>query len=260
MECELRILVIPDCQVKPGVPLDHMSWIGKLIVDKKPDVIVNIGDFADIPSLSSYDVGKKSFEGRRYVDDLEWVVKAQEMLFNPLFDLQRQQRTNKKKVYSPRLVLTLGNHEQRILRAVENDPKLDGLLKLDDLGYDAYGWEVFPFLEVVDIEGVLFSHYFVTGVMGRPVTSPAALLAKKHMSCVMGHVQTDGIASQYTGNGRRITGIFTGACYLHDEDYLGPQGNKHWRGVWMLNDVHDGEFDVMPLSLKYLEKKYKDDK
>lgn len=73
MECELRILVIPDCQVKPGVPLDHMSWIGKLIVDKKPDVIVNIGDFADIPSLSSYDVGKKSFEGRRYVDDLEWV-------------------------------------------------------------------------------------------------------------------------------------------------------------------------------------------
>ena len=72
----------------------------------------------------------------------------------------------------------------------------------------------------------------------------------------MGHSQIDGIASQYTGNGKRITGIFAGGCYLHKEEYLGPQGNNHWRGVWMLNDVHDGEFDVMPLSLKYLNKKY----
>src|SRR4051812_29162536 len=38
-------LVIPDCQVKPGVRTDHMDWIGNFIVEKKPDVIVNIGDF-----------------------------------------------------------------------------------------------------------------------------------------------------------------------------------------------------------------------
>lgn len=251
-----RILVIPDCQVKPGVPLKHLHWIGDLIVDKRPDVIVCLGDFADMHSLSSYDVGKKAFEGRRYKDDVLSVIEAQIALLSKLHYLQDRQSDNKKKVYKPEMHMLLGNHENRIDRAVNDDPKLEGVLSTDDLQYEAFGWKVHQFLNVVEIEGVLFSHYFTTGVMGRPVTSPAALLAKKHMSCVMGHVQTDGIASNYTGNGKRITAIFAGGCYLHDEEYLGPQGNNHWRGVWMLNDVHDGEFDVMPLSLKYLQRKY----
>jgi hypothetical protein len=37
---------------------------------------------------------------------------------------------------------------------------------------------------------------------------------------------------------------------------MGPQGNKHWRGMLMLHDVNDGAFDLMPVSLKYLRKKY----
>ena len=64
-------LIIPDCQVKPGVPIDHLRWAGNYAAEKKPDVIINIGDFADMPSLSSYDVGKKSFEGRTYQADVE---------------------------------------------------------------------------------------------------------------------------------------------------------------------------------------------
>lgn len=253
-----RILVIPDLQIKEGVPTEHLKWIGRLIADKQPDVIVQIGDFADMPSLSSYDVGKKSFEGRRYSKDIEAVHRAMEELMSPVIELIAHQRANKKKVYKPKLVLTLGNHEDRITRAINNDPKLEGLISIDDLQFSNWGWEVVPFLEVVQIEGVCFSHYFTTGVMGRPVTSPAALLSKKHVSCVMGHVQTDGIASQYTGEGKRITGLFAGSCYMHQEDYLGPQGNKHWHGVWMLNDVRDGEFEPMQLSLRYLNKKYGD--
>lgn len=252
----MKILVIPDVQAKPGVPLHHLRWIGELIVDKQPDVIVQIGDFADMPSLSSYDVGKKSFEGRRYKADIESVHEAQRMLLKPLFELQCTQHNNKKKIYRPRMVMTLGNHDERIIRAVNNDAKLEDLLTIADLAYEGFGWEVHPFLSVVNIEGVCFSHYFTSGVAGRPVTSPNALITKKHVSCVMGHVQQDGIASQYTAEGKRITGIFAGACYLHDEEYMGPQGNVHWRGVWMLNDVKDGEFEPMQLSLSYLEKKY----
>ena len=58
--------IIPDCQVKDGVDLSYLTWVGKYLAEKKPDVIVQIGDFADMPSLSSYDVGRKCFEGRRY--------------------------------------------------------------------------------------------------------------------------------------------------------------------------------------------------
>jgi hypothetical protein len=55
----MKHLFIPDVQAKEGVPFDHLDWIGRFIVDKKPDVIIQAGDFADMPSLSSYDRGKK---------------------------------------------------------------------------------------------------------------------------------------------------------------------------------------------------------
>ena len=79
----IRHLVIPDVQSKPGVTNEHLAWIGQYIADKRPDVIVQIGDFADLPSLSSYDVGKKSFEGRRYKSDLEASHVAMEKLCEP---------------------------------------------------------------------------------------------------------------------------------------------------------------------------------
>ena len=56
----MRHLVIPDTQIKYGEDLSFLTCIGEFIVQKKPDVIIHLGDFADMTSLSSYDVGKKS--------------------------------------------------------------------------------------------------------------------------------------------------------------------------------------------------------
>jgi hypothetical protein len=62
----------------------------------------------------------------------------------------------------------------------------------------------------------------------------------------------------YTADGRMLQSIIAGSCYEHNEDYMGSQGNKHWRGALMLHDVEDGQFDVMPISLKYFNnRKYK---
>jgi hypothetical protein len=249
-----RHFILPDCQVKADVPLEHLSWAGRYCADHHPDVIINIGDFADMPSLSSYDVGKKSFEGRRYVKDIEAATEAMELFLAPIREEQRRLKKNKEKQWNPRMVLTLGNHEDRINRAVNNDSKLEGLIKLEDLPYQ--DWEVVPYLEPITIDGVSYCHFYTSGVLGRPVTSANALLAKKHMSCIMGHVQRKEVAIQYRGDGKRITGIFAGAYYQHDEEYLNPQGNAHWRGCWMLNGVEEGEFDEMPLSMAYLRKKY----
>jgi len=243
-------------KVKDGVDLSYLTWVGKYLAEKKPDVIVQIGDFSDMPSLSSYDIGKKSFEGRRYKTDIEVTRKAMELLLAPIKEYNERARRNKDKQYRPRMVLTLGNHEERISRAVEGDPKLDGTISLSDLKYEHYGWEVIPYLEPIVIDGVVYAHYFTSGVMGRPVTSAAALLSKKHMSAVMGHVQNRQIAYANRADGSQITGLFSGCCYLHDEDYLGSQGNKYWRGIWMLHEVNNGSFDEMPVSLNYLRKKY----
>ncbi|MEM4379925.1 MAG: hypothetical protein QXL01_04475 [Thermoplasmatales archaeon] len=252
----MKIMVIPDGQVKPNTPLDHWTWAGKYAADKRPDVIVNIGDWADMESLSSYDKGKKSFEGRRYNNDIAAITKAVKLFEKPIEDLNERLAESHKKRYTPRKIITLGNHEERILRVTETNPEYEGIISLDDLPYKKFGWEVYQFLDVVIINGVAFSHYFVSGVMNRPITSPAALCSKKHMSCVMGHVQKEGIHTDYRADGKRITGIFAGSFYMHDEQYLGPQGNNYWRGVWMLHNVRDGDFDVMPVSLEYLRKKY----
>lgn len=252
----MKILFIPDCQVKPGVDISYLTWIGEYIVAKKPDIVVNGGDFADMPSLSSYDVGSRSFEGRRYKADIESAIKGMETLLAPIKTYNNRMRRTRHAQYVPRLVGLYGNHEHRIVKATEKDSKLDGTLSLDDLKYKEFGWEMYDFLEVVVIEGVAFSHYFTSGMLGRPVSSAAQCLAKKHMSCVQGHQQGLQIATGHRADGFPITCIIAGSCYTHNEDYLGPQGNKHWRGVIMLHEVENGGFDPMFISLKYLKEKY----
>lgn len=255
----MKIAVIPDCQVKPGISLEYLSWVGQYLAEKKPDIIVNIGDFADMPSLSSYDVGKKEFEGRTYVADIEAVHNGMSMLMQPIYDEQSRLKKNKDRQWKPELILTLGNHENRINRAVSLDRKLEGLVGEADLYYAEFGWQVYPFLEVVVREGIAFSHYFVSGIMGRPITTASALLTKRHMSCIAGHQQGRQIAYATRADGKEMTSIICGSCYQHDEDYLGPQGNKHFRGMYILNEVSDGGFDEMAISLNYLERKYGQD-
>lgn len=252
----MKHFVLPDCQIRPGDDVTFLKHIGNYIIDKRPEVIVCLGDFADMPSLSSYDVGKRQFEGRRYKLDISAVHEAMLVLLGPLYDLQTQQARNKKKVYTPRLVLTMGNHEQRIQRAVDNDPKMEGVIGLSDLSYENFGWEVVPFLDVIVIDGIAYSHYFTTGVAGRPASTANAMLNKKHMSCIAGHQQGLQIATAHRADGQRLTAIIAGSCYEHDEDYMGPQGNKHWRGALMLHEVHDGQFDLMPVSLDFLRKRH----
>lgn len=252
----MRILVIPDTQVREGVPLEHLTWAGQAICEYRPDVIVHIGDHADMPSLSTHDkAGSKYFEGLRYQKDIEVAKLGMTMLLKPLRDLQKTQKETKHKVYKPRMVLTLGNHENRINRAVNNNPMLEGLISTKGLEYEK-DWEVHEFLHPVFINGVGFSHYWPVGAMGRPAASPAAIISKLHMSCVAGHQQGKQIAYGKRADGKPICAIVAGSYYLHDEGYMDQLSNRHWRGLVVLNDVHDGHFDEMMLSIEYLERKY----
>jgi hypothetical protein len=252
----MKILVIPDCQVKEGVPLEHLTWAGKAIVDYKPDVVVNIGDFADMPSLSTHDVkGSKYFEGKRYTKDVAVVKDAMQMLLAPLKEMQSKQKKNKEKVYKPRMVMLMGNHENRIDRAINNNPTLEGLISTKDLGYEK-DWEVHEFLHPVFINGVGFNHYWPVGAMGRAAGTAGAIISKLHMSCIAGHQQGKQVAYGKRADGQSICAIIAGSYYLHDESYMDKLSNKHWRGLVMLNEVNDGHFDEMFLSIEYLERRY----
>ncbi len=249
-------LVIPDTQIKPGVPLEHLDWIANYAIEKKPDVIVIIGDWADMPSLSSYDVGTKSFEGRTYRNDILAANDALQRFVAPIEAECIRIEKNHKTRWAPRKIVTLGNHENRINVVVEKDRKLEGMVSTDDIFFKQFGFEVYPFLQPVTVDGVVYCHYFCSGVMGRPITTARSLLTKQHQSCFAGHQQERDIAYGKRADGTRITAIIAGCCYLHDEAYLNPQTNNVWRGVYMLNEVNNGTFDEMPVSLSFLKERY----
>ena len=131
-----RIIVIPDTQVKAGVPLEHLLHAGKYIADKKPDIIVHLGDHWDMPSLSSYDKGKKSFEGRRYKDDIDSGNLAMDLFMQPIRKEIKRLKRNKKKQWNPRMVFLMGNHENRINRAIDSDAILEGVIGTDQFNLE----------------------------------------------------------------------------------------------------------------------------
>src|SRR6185503_2642782 len=156
-------IVIPDVQAKPGVPLEHLDWIGKYIAEKRPDVVVCIGDFADMESLNRYDMGTMRGENRRLKKDLIVAREAMERLTRPI-------------QYLPEMHLTMGNHEERLDRFANEHPYLEEVVGTHMLRYEEFGWKVHPFLTPVDVDGVRYCHYFISGAMGRPVSSAPALL------------------------------------------------------------------------------------
>lgn len=244
----LKIAVVPDVQAMHGVPMEHLSAYGKYIAAKRPDVIVCIGDFGDFPSLSHFERGTIAFEGRRFKKDLSAFHQAMQLFLEPIA---------REKGYRPHMEFTLGNHEDHIRRAVSEDPKLEGLMSVDDLKLPEYGWRVHEFMQPVSIGGVAFCHYFPSGVLGRPITTARSLLTKLHMSCFAGHQQGRDIAFSRRADGGDLTAIISGSFYSHNYSYLSPFTNAHWRGAWFLNQTKDGKFDEMALSLEYLVRRHK---
>lgn len=254
-------IVIPDTQAKAGVPTDHLQWIGQYIVDEfrdKPVKIIHLGDHADMPSLSSYDKGKKSMEGRRVVADIEAANHAWAVLNQPFVLLNKHRTKLKHKLWNPERHILLGNHEDRINRAVEGDPQLEGVFSVNNLDYERSGWSIKPFREILLLDGVAYSHYFYNPMTGKPFGGNVeARLRTIGHTFTMGHQQTLMYGLRFVA-GKSQHGLIAGACYLHDEDYKGPQGNAHWRGIVIKHEVRDGSYDPMFVSLDYLCRRYEE--
>lgn len=241
-------LVIPDSHAHPDYDNERYSALSKLIADLNPDVVIDIGDWFDMASLCSYDKGTRGFHGRRYQMDIAAGLEAQERLLGPL-------RRRKKKL--PRFVRCLGNHEHRIVRAIDREPELlEGTIGLGDLQSREYKWEEYPFLQPVEIDGVHYAHYFVSGVMGRPVSSARALLNHQNTTCIMGHSHTFDYATKANIKGDRFHGIFCGVFQDYTPEFASAT-DYMWRpGVLILRNVENGDFDMEWVSMKRLKELY----
>jgi len=250
-----RHFIIPDTQVKPGVPLDHIDWVAQAIVDYAPDKVIMLGDHWDMPSLSSYEKpGSIALEGARYEDDITSGCEAFSRLSAPMFIEIRRQSRNKNQ-WDPERHFLFGNHCDRITRAANADAKMSGCVSLRHCVTD--GWARHAFLKKIEIDGICFSHYFAGNGSKFPVGgSIDNRLNKIGCSFVQGHQQGMVYGSRMYPTGHTRHGLVAGSCYLHHEDYRGNQGQRHWRGVVVLNEVKDGDYCVMPLTLDYLCRRY----
>jgi hypothetical protein len=241
----MDILVIGDSHAKVGISNRRFSWLGHYIVDTHPDVVVDMGDFSDMPSLSSYDGSlltgttrpKASFNGKNYRNDIAVGVDARDRVHTIL------QRAGRKR---PRRVALGGNHDdERILRALENAPELEGTISISDHQREAYGWESVGFLEPIEIGGFVFQHYFESGLMGKPVGGefPAASLLKKQFySCVAGHSHLFDESHRKTANRGKVQ-AFVAGCFLDPLQLEGyaKGANFMWdKGLLRLIDVEKG--------------------
>lgn len=249
-------LIIPDSHAHPDYSNIRFNWLGRLIADIKPDIVISIGDMADMPSLCSYDKGTKGYEGRRYVKDIQSVWDAQERMFHEI-------KKHKKKL--PRFIQHEGNHEHRIDRAVSADAAhLDGIISQDDLGYEDFGWEYVrydgatPGVNVVD--GIAYAHYFTSGIMNRPIGGmhPAySIVTKQFMSGTQGHTHTTDYCVRTAANGRMLHGMVCGVYQDYEADFAGVANDLWWRGVVVKRNVDNGVYDPQWISLDAIRKEYR---
>lgn len=249
-----------DPHANPDTSNDRFSWLGNMILEENPDIVVCMGDFADMNSLSSYDKNKKCFEGRRYKLDIQATHDALDKVNAPLEAYNKQRKNIKKGQRNlPRKVMLYANHDSaRIKRAVENSPELDGVLDVSDLKYNEYGWETYPFKVPVNVEGIWFSHYFSSGLRGEPIGGEniaASLLHKNMASSICGHNHMFDYAIRYKPDGTPVIGISAG-CYLLDATYDDAQINKWWKGLIWLRNVKSGVFDCEQISIERVQQLY----
>ena len=238
------------------MPTEHITWAAQAIVDYLPDVVVMIGDWANVDSFNSHTrPGSAETEGVRFKQEVDFVNEQGKILVAPMeAEIAKRKRLHYK-LWNPIRKYLGGNHEDRVDRFVRDNPVFEGMF---DAGvFIIPGFERHKFLEIVEIDGIAYSHYFANTHSGRPIGgSIDNRLNRIGKSFVQGHEQglLYGIR-QFPGSLTRH-GLVAGSFYLHEERYRGAQGNDEWRGIVVLNEVNDGKYDVMPLSMDYLQRKY----
>ena len=249
--------IVPDIHSHPDHHNDRADWLGQFIKDRKPDVVVNMGDTWDLPSLSSFDKGKASFNGANYERDMDSGLDFQDRMWHPM-------KKSKKK--QPRKVFLEGNHEHRLNKVLEYEPHLAG----DRYGISYKNFQLEHYYNdivmyeggtpgVIALDGIAFAHFFISGVMGRPIGGEhhaSSLITKNMHSSVTAHSHLFDHSVKSNVMGKKLTGLVAGVFQDYESGWAG-RVNGLWRsGLCYLRNVEDGNYDLEFISIEALRKEY----
>jgi hypothetical protein len=209
---------------------------------------VSIGDASDFASLSSWDRGRKSFEGREIRRDYDTVNECIRTISEAI--------SPEVWAYMARApFVTTGNHEHRLTRWQETNRETSevfgiGYPEHDDrpvnLEWRKNGWQVCPFLVPEFIDEVAFMHYLPSPKSGKAIASvnqARALLMAAHQSVVCGHSHEFRTGRLVRLDGSKIVATVTGCSFIDDHDYAGYMGNHNAdRGFTILRGLKGSEY------------------
>lgn len=260
-----RVLVVGDAHVdekqQANGELNRFTALGRKVAAEQPDVIITIGDFLSLNCLSNWDRNKRyKMEGLRYHLEVAAGNEALDKLQQPVIELNKRLRKSKQSLYQPRWIFVAGNHEDRLRRYLDTDPTFLGSVDIaKDLKLRERGFEYVQYMDVVDINGVSFTHIPISG-MGKPITNPT--VAQKALklfagSVVFGHTHTlDHCAEHRHGALHLNQALAVGCFFYHIDDYALGSKTDYWRGVVDLDIYGENRFDFSTTSLSSLMSKY----
>lgn len=249
-------LIVGDTHAHPDFDNSRADLLANLINDLRPDVYVHIGDSADMASLSTYDRGLSYFVGRNYRDDVNAHLEFEDRVWGPV-------KRQKKKL--PRRVFCIGNHEDRISRALSKSPELQGAISMKDLQLEYFYDTVVPYEGhgtpgVIDIDGIDYAHYVVAGISGRPLASlhqGYQLLQKRHKSTTVGHSHVFSYNAQRTHQGSTTLHGLSIPCFVdYPVEWAGNVTDLWNTGVIIKHNVEEGDYDLEFVSIERLKRMY----
>jgi len=252
------VVVFSCAHSDPDTPNTRFKYLSRFLYDLKPDMVVDLGDGADMRSLNSYDERyPKALAHQNYEKDINSYNEAQDILRQPF-------RSMKKK--RPFWVGFEGNHENRIKKYLAANPRTEG----EKFGvsfkhlqtaewFDEYHEYENSGPAIAMYDGVAYAHYFTSG------NSPTATSGLHHAytlvqnlgcSATCGHSHKrdlsfkDGALPQ--GNVGLVVGCYKGA----DEHWAGQANKGWWHGVVVKRELENGLYEPEFVSLKQLKKMY----
>ena len=254
-----KVAIVWSCaHAEPDVSNERFNWLGDLIEDLKPDYVVDLGDGADMRSLNSFDTrNPKAIVAQSYQEDIEHYNDAQDRIWS------RYKLTKKKR---PWRIGFEGNHENRIRKALNNDPRLEGDkygISFSHLQTDHWFDDYHPYHNsgpaIAEYDGVSYAHFFSSGNFGSAMSGihhAYGLIQKRNSSATCGHSHKRSVYFKDGAYPNPVIGLVAGCYKGAEESWAGQSNLDWWKGIVIKREISNGSYEPEFVSLKQLEKAY----
>jgi hypothetical protein len=251
-------IVFSCAHADPSTSNERFDWLGELIYDINPNYIIDLGDGADMRSLNTFDTRyPQKVVSQSYEKDIETYNEAMDRMRIP---------SRARKYKRPSWFGFEGNHEYRIKKAIEHDPRTEGQrygLSFSHLQTDYWFDEYHQYKNgapsIADYDGVSYAHFFSSGNFGSAMSGlhhANSLLSNRNHSSTCGHSHKRDLKFKDGAHPNGIIGLVAGCYKGSDETWAGQANGEWWKGVVIKREIEDGIYEPEFVSMKRLKEVY----